>query len=426
MFILGGKLMKKVAKFIAGALLVAGLTACGSSDEGKSDAGGAAEESITLAVWGSSPSETEGLEKTVASFEEQSGIDVNVEIIQDNFQDALTARFAANNAPDVFYLESFAAPKFIQSGVLADITEDVDNPEDFYQPLIDSFKDEDGKLYALPKDYSTLGMYINTDLLTQAGYSIEDVPTDWEGLVAFAEELQPKLTEDQAAMIFDATLARNMSSLIASGLNPVNEENRADFTSSTEAFDYLQSLVDGNEAGYLQNPTIDLGMDSAGAAFGLNKAVIMIEGNWVLSALRQNYPDVNYEVVEAPTVNGENQTMTFTVGYAIAKDTEKKEAATEFVNYMTGEGQQQWSEISGTFPTRQSVAEAMELEKDEVLAAHVLGAEYGTVWSSGVYLPVIANAFDNQFLAAINGDKTVEEAMKDAEKEANDEIERQQ
>lgn len=419
--------MRKVAKFMAGAMLVAGLTACNSSDESKDKNGSSAgDESITLAVWGSSPAETEGLEKAVASFEETSGIDVKIEVIQDNFQDALTARFAAKNAPDVFYLESFAAPKFISSGVLADISEDVENQEDFYQPLVDSFKDEEGKLYALPKDYSTLGMYINTDLLTEAGYSVADVPTDWEGLVTFAEELQGKLANDQAAMIFDATLARNMSSLIASGLHPVNEDNRADFTSSPEALEYLQSLVDGNTAGYLQNPTIDLGMDSAGAAFGLNKAVIMIEGNWVLSALRQNYPDVNYEVVEVPAVNGAKQTMTFTVGYAIAKDTKKKDAAVEFVNYMTGEGQQQWSEISGTFPTRQSVAEAMKLDQDEVLKAHVLGAEYGTVWSSGVYLPVVANAFDNQFLAAINGDKSVEDAMKDAEKEANDEIERQQ
>ncbi|WP_285766783.1 extracellular solute-binding protein [Peribacillus sp. SI8-4] len=414
--------MKTVAKLVSGAVLVAGLTACGFSSEKSGSSKD--DNSISLAVWGSSPAETKGLEKTVATFEKESGIDVKIEVIQDNFQDALTARFAAKNAPDVFYLESFTAPKFIKSGVVAEL-KDVDNPDDFYQPLLNSFKDE-GKLYALPKDYSTLGMYVNTDLLTKAGYTMEDVPKDWVGLMAFSKELQGKLAKDQAAMIFDTAFARNMSSLIASGLTPVTDKNRADFTSSPEALDYLQSLVDGKKAGYLKNPSIDLGMDSAGAAFGSNKAVIMIEGNWVLSALRQNYPDVKYEVVEAPTVNGKNQTTTFTVGYAMAKATDKKEAATEFVKYMTGKGQQQWSEISVTFPTRQSVAEAMKLDQNEVVKAHVLGAEYGTVWSSGVNLPVISTAFDNQFTAAVNGDKTVEQAMKDTEKEANDEIKRQQ
>ncbi|GKU83588.1 ABC transporter substrate-binding protein [Niallia sp. NCCP-28] len=416
--------MKKLASFAMASALVFGLAACSSSNEKTSTS--TDKDSITLAVWGSSPSETEGLEKTVESFEKEKNIEVNIEVIQDNFQDALTARFAAKNPPDVFNMEAFAAPKFIKSGVLEDITEDVENQDDFYQPVLDAFKDPDGKLYAVPKDYSTLAMYVNTDMLSKAGYSVEDVPKDWKGLVKFAEELQKKLAKDQAAVIFDATFARNMSSLIASGLNPVTEDNLADFTSSKEAISFLKSIVDGNKEGYLKNPQIDLGMDSAGAAFGLNKAAIMIEGNWVLSALRQDYSDVNYQVMPAPTVNGKEQSMTFTVGYAIAKDTKKKEAAIEFVNYMTGEGQKQWSEISGTFPTRQSIAKEMDIESEDVLKAHIAGASYGTVWSSGINLPVIATAFDNQFIAAINGDKSVDQAMKDAEKEANSEIERQQ
>lgn len=419
--------MKKLSILLVGILLSVVLVACGD-DEGNNNAAGndAKGETITLAVWGSSPAETEGLETTIASFEEQSDVNVELEIIQDNFQDALTARFAADNAPDVFYLEAFTAPKFIKSGVLADISGDVENEEDFYQPMLDAFRDDEGKLYALPKDYSTLAMYVNTDMLEEAGYTVEDVPQDWEGLLSFAEELQGKLTDDQAAMIFDATMARQMSRLIASGLDPVAEDGRANFTSSDQAIAYLESLVEGNEAGYLQNPKIDLGIDSAGAAFGTNKAAIMIEGNWVLSALNKDYSDVNFKVLEAPTVNGQKQTMTFNVGYAIAKDTDNKDAAVEFVNYMTGDGLQQWSEISGTLPTRASVAEEMNVAEDERLKAHVAGAEYGTVWASGVYLPVIANAYDNQFLAALNGDKSVKEAMTDAEKEANDEIERQQ
>ncbi|WP_057915760.1 ABC transporter substrate-binding protein [Peribacillus muralis] len=414
--------MRKIAILFAGATLLVGLSACNTSENTSSSSG----DEISLAVWGSSPSETEGLERTIASFEKESGIDVNIEVVQDNFQDALTARFAAKNAPDVTYMESSAAPKFINSGVLADISKDIKNQEDFYQPMLNSFRDEDGKLFAVPKDYSTLAMYVNTDILTKAGYKMEDVPTDWEDLVNFAKKLQGKLDNGQSAMIFDTSIARHMSSLIASGLNPVTDDDQANFTSSPKAIAFLQSLVDGKEAGYLHNPSIDLGVDSASAAFGSNKTVIMIEGNWVLSALKQEYADVKFEVLPAPTVNGKKQTMTFNVGYAVSKDSKNKKEAIEFVNYMTGAGLQQWSEISGTLPTRQSVAKKMNVDENPFLKAHVQGAEYGTVWSSGINLPVISTAFDNQFLAALNRDKTVEEAMKDAEKEANDEIERQQ
>ncbi|WP_026692752.1 extracellular solute-binding protein [Peribacillus kribbensis] len=416
--------MKKFAAILAAASILVGATACSNSEKaGKSSSN---KDPITLAVWGSSPSESKALEATVASYEKESGKDVKIEVIQDNFQDALTSRFAAKNAPDVFYLESYAAPKFIKSGVLADLSKDIKNQDDFYQPLLDSFKDKGGKLYAAPKDYSTLALYVNKGLLEKAGYKVEDIPADWEGLVKFSKELQTKLSKDQAAMIFDNTLARNLSSLIASGLNPVTDKGKADFTSNQKAIDYMKSLVDGQKAGYLKNPKIDMGIDSAGAAFGTNKAVMMIEGNWVLSALKQEYPDVKYDVLPAPTVNGKKETMTFNVGYAVAKDTDNKKGAVDFVNYMTGKGQKQWSEMSGTLPTRQSVTKEMKIDQDPVLSAHANGAAYGTVWSSGVNLPTISQAFDNQLLAAFNGDKSVEKAMKDAEKEANDEIARQE
>lgn len=420
-------MMGKLSKLFLMFILVGFLAACNSENSGGDEKANPSDsKSITLAVWGSSPAETNALETTVASFEEKTDIDVEIEVIQDNFQDTLTARFAAKNAPDVFYLESYVAPKFIESGVLENISDSVENEEDFFQPLLDSFRDADGNLYAVPKDYSTLATYVNTDLLEQAGYTLEDVPSDWEGLVAFAEELQGKLAEGQAAMIFDRTMARHLSAFLATGLNPVKEDGYADFTSNADTLAYLQSIVDGQDAGYLLNPTIDMGIDSAGAAFGANKAVIMIEGNWVLSALKQDYPDVNYAVLPSPTISGKQQTMTFNVGYAISKDSQNKEAAKEFINYMTGEGQQQWSELSGTLPTRQSVAETMNIYNNSDLKAHVEGAEYGTVWSSGVTLPVIAAAFDNYFQAALNGDMTVEEAMKAAEDEANAEIDRQQ
>lgn len=419
--------MKKVLAILMSALLMFVMAAC-SSDESNSSSSSSSKDgdTITLAVWGSSPAETEGLETTVKSFEEKTGKTVKIEVIQDNFQDALTARFAAKNAPDVFYMESFAAPKFIKSGVLMNLSDEIDNQDDFYANLLDSFKGDDGNLYAVPKDYSTLALYVNTDLLTKAGYTTADIPADWEGLLAFSKELQGKLEEGQAAMVFDNTLARNFSAFKAAGLEPVTDDNKADFTSSDEALTYLQSIVDGQDEGYLANPKIDLGADWAGAAFGTNKAVMMIEGNWVLSALKNDYPEVKYEVFEAPTINGNKQTMTFNVGYAVAKDTKNKETAVEFVNFMTGEGQKQWSELSGTLPTRKSVAEEMKLTEDAVLKMHVLGAEYGTAWSAGVNLPVVAAAFDNQFLAALNGDLSVKEAMKAAEEEANDEIARQE
>ena len=52
-------------------------------------------------------------------------------------------------------------------------------------------------------------------------------------------------------MIFDRTMARHFSAFYATGLNPETEDGKADFTSSEKTFDYLQSLVDGQDDGYI-------------------------------------------------------------------------------------------------------------------------------------------------------------------------------
>ncbi|TVP91913.1 extracellular solute-binding protein [Alkalibacterium sp.] len=427
--------MNKFVKSLGMVSTIALLAACNNGDGGAEEAGEQDETStvednggnggnVNLAVWGSSPAETNALEETISSFEEETGIEVELEIIQDNFQDAMTARFAANNAPDVFYLEAFAAPMFIESGVLENISGEIDDVDDFFDPLIDVFRGGEDELYAVPKDYSTLALYVNEDLLEAAGYSTEDIPRDWDDLMAFADELQGDLEDNQAAMIFDQTLARHYSAFINNGLDPAGEEGSADFTSSPEAIEYFESIIEGKEAGYLQNPQIDMGIDSAGAAFGANRAAMMIEGNWVISALNQEYSDLNYAVLESPTINGEEQSMTFSVGYTVSRDAENREEAIAFINYMTNDGLQQWSELSGTLPPRESVADAMDLFDNPVLEPHVLAAEYGTVWSSGESLPVVASAFDNYFQAAVNGTMTVEEAMQAAEEEANAELDR--
>ena len=68
---------------------------------------------------------------------------------------------------------------------------------------------------------------------------------------------------------------------------------------------------------------------------------------------------------------------------------------------------------------------ALNLAADPALAAHITGAGYATVWSRGIGLPIVNTNFGNQFLAALNGSKSVLEAMQRAEKASNRELERQ-
>ena len=159
----------------------------------------AAGESISVAVWGSPPAEARALDLTIAAFTRATGIAVKKEIIADKYMDVLRSRFAARKTPDVFYLDSPEAPMLIKSGVLEAFDGRIDDLRDFYPHFIDAFRGDDRRIYGLPKDYSTLALYVNTRLLAAAGFRPEQVPTEFNALLTFCRVLQARLPRGKAA-----------------------------------------------------------------------------------------------------------------------------------------------------------------------------------------------------------------------------------
>ena len=407
-------------------------------------AGALAAEHITLAVWGSPPAEARALDLTIAAFTRSTGIGVKKETIADKYMDVLRSRFAARKTPDVFYLDSSEAPMLIKSGVLeafdgrhTDVPDVPDLP-DFYPHFIDAFRGDDRRIYGLPKDYSTLALYVNTRLLAAAGFKPGQVPTEFNALMAFCRVLQARLPKGKAAMIFEKDLARHLSAVESFGTPVITPQGDASLAANPAALAYLEAFVQARQGGYVVSPKDDLGADSPAAAFGAEKTVMMMEGNWVLSALRKDYADVPFVTREMPRVNGRPQTMAFVVGLAVSRHARNKAGAFKFAQFMTKRATAtdtatatiaadttDWARLSGTLPTRVSVLAALNLAADPALAAHITGAGYATVWSRGIGLPIVNTNFGNQFLAALNGSKSVLEAMQRAEKASNRELERQ-
>jgi multiple sugar transport system substrate-binding protein len=388
-------------------------------------AGAPAAQSITLVVWGSTPAENAALDQVIAAFTQATGIVVKKEVIVDKYMDVLKSRFAGRNAPDVFYLDSHEAPMLIESGVLEPVDSRTGGLDDFYPQFLDAFRGRDAKLYGLPKDYSTLALYMNTGLLQRAGFGPQDVPNDLLEVVSFAQRLQAKLPRGVGAMLIEKDLARHLSALETFGLPVITPDGYARFAPNAGVRAYLQALVRGRAARSLYFARQDMGVDAPAAVFGAGKAALMIEGNWVLSALRKDYPEVRYAVREVPTLNGRHHTMAFVVGLSVSTMSRNKAGGFRFAQFMTGPGMALWSQRSGTLPSRRSVQADLRLERDPALAPHIAGAAYATVWSRGTGLPIINNNFGNQVLAALNGSKSVEQALAKVDEASNREIDRQ-
>lgn len=404
--------MTSIRRALAAALLSLPLAAAGA-------------ETVTVAIWGSSPAEVVAFDQAAAAFTRSTGIVVKKQVIEDKYMDVLKSRFAARNPPDVVSLDASEAPVLIQSGVLASFDDPPAALADFYPHFLDAFRGADGKLYGLPRDYSTLALYLNPALIRGAGFKLEQVPADFDGLMRFARALQARLPKGVAAMTIEKDLARHLSALETAGPPIIRPDGSVDFMNNRPAYDYLQQLVTGHAARYLHSPKDDLGADWPGAAFGAQKSAMMMEGNWVLSALKAEYADVRFATREMPTVNGKRQTMAFVVGYSVPRGARNPRAGIRFVRFMTGEGMRLWASRSGTLPTRKSVEAAMGVRALPELAVHVQGATYARVWAGGPSLPILNTNFGIQFLAAFNGTKPLAQALYKAETVSNREIERQ-
>lgn len=388
-------------------------------------AGPVRAETVTVALWGSGPAEVAAFDQAAAAFTLATGIVVKKQVIEDKYMDVLKSRFAGHKPPDVFYLDAFEAPLLIASGALAPFDPVPGDEQDFYPQFLDAFRSADGKLYGLPKDYSTLALYLNPELLRKAGFQPTQVPTEFGALMRFARKLQAHLAPGVAAMIIEKDLARHLSAMESYGDPVITPAGYARFAGNPGAYAYLNELVTGHAAHYLFSPKDDLGADWPGAAFGTGKAAMMMEGNWIQAALKHDYAGVPFVTREMPTVNGRKQTMAYVVGYAVAREARNKVAGIKFARFMTGPGLRQWISVSGNLPPRRSVEAAMGLGADPAMRPHLLGAGYATVWSRGDALPIMNFNFGSQFLAAFNGGKPLAQALAKAEAVSNREIERQ-
>ncbi|MFC4303088.1 ABC transporter substrate-binding protein [Cohnella boryungensis] len=381
---------------------------------------------VTLAGWGSSPEEQALLQQVLDEFQAKNpDVKVKYEVIADQYMDVIKTRLIGNEAPDLFYLDAFEAPALIEKDVLEPldgyVTPEFD-VDDFEAPTINAFKSADGKLYGLPKDTSTLALFYNKKMFTDAG--ITTPPTTWDELMSVSEKLTKKNGKKVEVYGLGQApeLARQMFMIKAFGGKLSDEQGMAAFATQ-EAEKGLSLVIDQHTKANTAGQPSDVGAGWGGEMFGQQKAAMVIEGNWAIPYIQSNFKDVDFGTAEVPTVNGQKGTMAFTVAYVMNKNSKQKEAAWKLLSYLTGkEGMKTWTSKGFALPTRKSVSAELGYDKDALRGALVAGSSYATPWQAGSTLPTIMNNFNNQFVAAYTGGSSLTDALNKAQETANKEI----
>ncbi len=409
--------MKKgIVLLIVGILVLSAFVGCGGNDEpATTEAVTESLEGKTVVVgrWGGNDSETAAFLKTLEDFTAKTGIIVEERVYSD-YNTELQTALIGGTGPDIFYVDAYMAPFFIQQGVLTALDSEEFELDKFYDSLKNAFL-SDGEFYAISKDYSTLALYYNKEWVNE-----EDIPKTLEELWSgdFLVNLKDSLPEGVAAMTYNQDLARNLYFAEANGASIIKEDIYSNLSDS-KVEENLTVLMDAAIAGKIETPA-DLGTGWNGDAFGNEKTAIMIEGNWTLGFLEQNFPEIEFGVIEVPTFANKKGTMVFTVGYGLNAASKEVEASKELIKYLTGtKGMATWTTGAGVLPSRMDVTEATDVENDELKLPHILGAVYATPWQKGTTMDTINNEYKNYIPSVVTGERTLSDALKTAEEEAN-------
>jgi multiple sugar transport system substrate-binding protein len=370
---------------------------------GTAGAATASEEGGTeLRLWGGSSGAAEdaALNDLLAQYSQESGVTVTFEP-QPEMDTALQAALSAGDPPDIFYVDSVRLPDLADAGALMPIPEGaLTDPDDIYPSLTEAFT-YDGTWYCPPKDFSTLGLVYNTDMLEAAGV---EPPTTMEELAAAAEALT---TDTVVGLSFGPELARAGVFMLADGGYIVNDDVSEMTLDTDENREALQYLADLFAAGHAATPaSLDAGW--AGEAFGQGKAAMVIEGNWLVGTLANDYPDINWSVAELPVGSAGPATYAFTVCYAVATEAANPDASWDAIDFLTGpEGAAAWTAAFNVMPARESLREGWLADHPE-LEPFLNGAEYAHPWQFKPGFADVITEFNSQFEQLIAGDTDVD------------------
>jgi multiple sugar transport system substrate-binding protein len=376
-----------------------------------------AQETITLEVWtgSSSPAENEAKEAQIAAFEEANP-NITVELlISPDYGTQVQAAFASGQYPDVFTVGQFDFPSLVDSGVLLPADGRIEAPETIYPGLAAAFTDAEGNAYCVPKDFSTLALYYNTDLFDAAGLEYPTAEWTWADMYAAAEAITA-LDGDAVGLSAAADRNRWMAFFYANGATLSGDDMMSGFNSpaAVEALDFYSSFV-ANGVGALPSDLQGSGWN--GEAFGRGLAGMTIEGNWAIGYLQNDFPELNWGVAEIPlSPAGTRGTLTFTECWAVGANTEYPEEAWQLVNALTGEDGAMFVAESGfgVMPARSTAAETWLATRGEEYAAFVNGAEYAVAPVFPLGFGDFTVAVDEGTVDVMAGDATAQEVLDEA------------
>ncbi|HSG80670.1 MAG TPA: sugar ABC transporter substrate-binding protein [Gemmatimonadota bacterium] len=359
--------MRSAAASSGIALLLALLAAPGCARQG--------ERTVLRVMAWAGPEEREIEQRIIDGFlEKHPEIDIEYESISSNYRERLLTSIVAGTPPDVALLDngSYGAAPFISRGLLVNLApylDRIDVDTSVYYPEVLNIFRRPGGLYAFPKDFNPIVVYLNVDLFQEAGIPLPDTSWTWEDYRRIARQLTRDTDGDGRRDTYGTQVRRVFYLwqpwVWATGGDVLGPDGRRatgylDSPETESAIRFLTDLVTVDSV----VPSVDVQRlpSGIGRNFFLTGRIGMVtNGHWWLPSLRRYIEDGRVRVAIAPLPRYEDRdpiTVIYAAGWAVPHNTQHKRLAVELAAHLSSaDAQRQRAEYGLALPSMRRVHE---------------------------------------------------------------------
>ncbi len=376
------------------------------------------EEEATkeLSVWTYfSGNEAKVFAELLERFGEENNVKVSSEFIPfGDYKKQISVAIAGDNLPDIIMIDNPDHAAFASMEVFEDITDKInawDGKDKYFEGPMQSTM-FDGKCYGIPVTSNCLALYYNKKMLDEKGIT---PPETWEELRNAAKELT---TEDVYGFAFASPKSEESTFQFLPWM--ISSNGSYDKINSDETKKSVQFLRDLIADGSVSKEVINLGQGDIQKQFTSEKLAMFEGGPWMVSAMQEENPDLDFGVVKMPkdekfasVLGGEN--------FAIIAGSKNTDTAWEFLQWFGSfDTMKEFIGQTGYFPPRGDVAKDPLWTSDPIKSVFAEQMQYAMPRGPHPKWPEISEAIYMALQEGLSGTKEVGESLDDAQKKIDD------
>lgn len=310
---------------------------------------------IRFASWGSK-SEVDIIKPLIQDFEKQNP-DLKIEFmhIPQNYFQKIHLLFASNKAPDVIFLNNHYLPIYANAGLLKSFEDEDFEKENFYEKSLQALS-WNGKLYAIPRDISTLVIFYNKNLFTEKNVSFPNKNWTMEDFLYTAQKLTS--TPDVFGISFEEDVLFYLPYLMSYGGGILSDDLKTDISESEKSVEGLNFYADLRRKYHVAPMKNESASATMAQMFMQQRLGMLLSGRWLVPKFRETVT-FDWDIVSFPKGNCGSITPLDSSGWAISATSKNPEGALRFVKYLSSkEVSEKFTKSGLIVPARKDVAES--------------------------------------------------------------------